>query len=74
MHDGVDFAKILMTIGIIFLCIGAIWYFGGKFLNLGNLPGDINIKKENFSFHFPIITSIIISIILTIFLNLFFRR
>ena len=76
MHDGfgLNFAKILMAIGIIFLCAGAIWYFGGKIFNLGNLPGDINIKREGFSLHFPIVTSIIISIILTVLLNIFFRK
>lgn len=66
--------KTLMMFGVILLVFGAIVHFGGKFWNLGKLPGDIHIQKENFSFHFPIVTSILISIIATILLNLFTRR
>jgi hypothetical protein len=32
---------------------------------LGRLPGDINIKRDNFSFHFPLMTCLIISAILS---------
>jgi len=55
MHVG----KMFLLIGVIFIIIGAIWTFIGK------LPGDISFKKGNFSFHFPIMTSIVVSIILT---------
>ena len=67
-----DIGKFLIIIGIICLVAGIAFMFGGKFFShipLGKLPGDINIKKDNFSFHFPIMTSIIISIILTVILN-----
>jgi hypothetical protein len=66
--------KTLMIFGVILLVIGAIMHFGGKFWSFGRLPGDIQFERENFSFHFPIVTSIIISIIATILLNLFTRR
>lgn len=69
-----SFGKTLMSLGILLLIVGAIMHFGGKFLNLGRLPGDIHFQKENFSLHFPIVTSIVVSIILTILLNLFTRR
>jgi hypothetical protein len=72
-----DMGKLLIIIGIISVIIGLVFIFGGKFLSqipFGRLPGDINIKKDNFSFHFPIVSSIIISIILTIILNIFFRK
>ncbi|MCX7780430.1 MAG: DUF2905 domain-containing protein [Negativicutes bacterium] len=75
MLGGFDsFGKTLMAIGAAILIIGALLHFGGKFVSLGRLPGDIHVQKENFSFHFPIVSSIIISIVLTILLNLFFRR
>jgi hypothetical protein len=32
---------------------------------LGRLPGDINIKRDNFSFHFPLVTCLIISVLLS---------
>jgi len=40
---------------------------------LGRLPGDFHIRRGNFSFYFPLATSIILSIILTLVLA-FFRR
>ena len=45
-----------------------------KLLGLGNLPGDIVVRKKNFTFYFPLGTSILLSIILTVLLNLLFRR
>ena len=54
--------KLLVTIGVILIIIG----FGMKFINLGKLPGDIVIKKENTTFYFPIVTSIVLSISLIV--------
>lgn len=54
----------------------AFFIFAGKlpfFRQLGRLPGDILIKKKNFTFYFPLATSLIMSIILTLIM-LFFRR
>ncbi len=72
-----NFGKTLITIGVLLIAAGIIYISLSKLggINLGKLPpGDINVKKENFSFHFPIVTSIIVSIILTILLNIFFRK
>ena len=41
---------------------------------LGRLPGDLHVERDNFSFHFPIVTCLVVSAILTLVLNLFFRR
>jgi hypothetical protein len=68
-----EFGKILITFGIILVIVGLIFTVGEKF-GIGRLFGDIYYKKDNFTFYFPITTSIIISIILTILLNIFFRR
>lgn len=53
--------KLLITIGVILIIIG----LGMKFINLGKLPGDIVIKKENTTFYFPIVTSIVLSLVLS---------
>ncbi len=66
------FGKTFIIIGIILIVFGGILIIGQK-LGLGRLPGDILIKKENFTFFFPIVTCIIISIILSLILNLFKR-
>ena len=58
-------AKIFILIGTIFVIIGLILYFFKDF-PLFHLPGDIVIKKENFTFYFPITSSILISIVLSI--------
>ncbi|HEU5139707.1 MAG TPA: DUF2905 domain-containing protein [Bacillales bacterium] len=52
--------RIFIVIGIILIVVGLLWQFIGK------LPGDIVIKKENFTFYFPIVTSIVISIVLSL--------
>lgn len=61
--------KSLIFMGIILIVIGILGYFFEKF-NF-KLPGDILIKKENFTFYFPIVTCIILSILLTLILNIF---
>lgn len=66
------FAKILIALGIGIAVFGVLLYFGGRF-GIGKLPGDIYIRKGNFTFYFPIVTSIVASIILTIVFA-FFRR
>lgn len=64
-------ARFFIILGIILIFIGLAWPLIQRF-GLGHLPGDIIIKKNNFSFYFPLTTSIILSIILSIifwFLN-----
>ncbi len=65
-------AKLLIIIGIILVALGLLWPLLQK-LGLGRLPGDIVVEKENFSFYFPIVTSIVISLILTLLFWLFRR-
>ncbi|HED05285.1 MAG TPA: DUF2905 domain-containing protein [Ignavibacteria bacterium] len=65
------FGKILILIGIISIAIGILFLFGDKIPFFGRLPGDIYIKRKNFTFYFPIVTSIILSIIISLILYLF---
>jgi hypothetical protein len=67
-----SFGKILISIGILLVIVGGIMVVGNKF-GLGKLPGDIFIQKGNFTFFFPLASSIIISLILTLLLKLFRR-
>lgn len=66
--------KVLMALGAVLLVVGAILYFGEKFIHLGRLPGDIHIERGNYSIHFPVVTSILVSIVLTVVLNFLFGR
>jgi hypothetical protein len=63
--------KMLVVLGILLVVVGLALMFGDKIPFIGRLPGDIYVKKERFSFYFPLTTSIIISIILTILFSIF---
>lgn len=69
-----SFGKMLLFFGLFLMITGGIMLAGGKLFGLGRLPGDIFFQKGNFSFYFPIVTSIILSLLLTIILNIFLRR
>jgi hypothetical protein len=69
-----EFGKILIVIGSLIIFIGILLMTVGKIPFIGRLPGDIHIQKENFSFYFPITTSIIASIILSLIFWLFSKR
>jgi hypothetical protein len=68
-----EFGKTLVHIGIALVVLGLIFSVVGKIPWLGNLPGDITIQRERFTFYFPLTTSILISVIITLVLY-FFRR
>ncbi|MDD5244264.1 MAG: DUF2905 domain-containing protein [Syntrophorhabdaceae bacterium] len=63
--------KVFIILGVIFIVIGLAFMFGDKIPFLGKLPGDIYIKRERFSFYFPLTTSILISIVLMILFSIF---
>jgi uncharacterized protein HemY len=67
------FGKNLIFFGVILILFGLIFSFAGKIPYLGKLPGDIYIKRENFTFYFPITTCILISIIISIIFYLISR-
>ena len=62
-----EIGKYVFLVGITLVVVGAmIWRFPNLFHWLGRLPGDVSIRKEGFSFYFPIATCVVISIVLTI--------
>ena len=63
--------KMLILLGVFIILIGLLLVIGEKIPWIGRLPGDIIIRKKNFTLYFPIVTSILISIILTLFFTLF---
>jgi thiosulfate reductase cytochrome b subunit len=68
-----DFGKILVFLGLVLAGLGLILLYGPQIPWLGKLPGDITIKREHFTFYFPLASSIVISILLTILFSLFRR-
>ncbi|MGO8987686.1 MAG: DUF2905 domain-containing protein [bacterium] len=63
--------KLLILLGVFIILAGLFLLIGEKIPWVGRLPGDIIIRKKNFTFYFPIVTSILISIILTLLFTLF---
>ncbi|HAA83229.1 MAG TPA: DUF2905 domain-containing protein [Thermodesulfobacterium commune] len=68
------FGKFLVLLGFCLILLGIFISLLPKIPYIGKLPGDIYIKKDNFTFYFPLATCILISILLTIILNLLFRK
>ncbi|MDP2753929.1 MAG: DUF2905 domain-containing protein [Nitrospirota bacterium] len=66
--------RFLIILGIVISAVGGILLLSGKIPWLGRLPGDIIIQKKNFSFYFPLATSILLSVILTFIFWLIRRR
>jgi len=67
----VGFGVLLIVVGGLLMLLGGV---GGKLPWIGRLPGDLYIRRGNWSLYFPITTSILVSLILTLALSLFFRR
>jgi len=64
--------KLLILSGLILVLAGGLLLLLGKIPHLGKLPGDILLQKRDWSFYFPLTTSILLSIVLSIILTLIF--
>lgn len=69
-----DVGRTLLIFGIVLVVVGLLFMLLSKTTGLPKLPGDIIIKKDNFTFYFPWVTSIVVSIILSLIFYLFFRK
>ena len=63
----------LIYLGLIIVLVGVVITLSDKIPWLGRLPGDISIKRENFSFYFPLGTCLLISLLLSLVLWLLRR-
>lgn len=59
--------RFLIVAGLVLLAAGLLWPWLSK-LPFGRLPGDISIQRDDFSFHFPLVTSLLLSLIVTLLL------
>jgi len=72
----VEIGKTIIYLGLILVVIGIVLSFSGAIpwiKNIGRLPGDFVIKKENMTFYFPLATSLLVSLFLTL-LVFFYRK
>ena len=68
-----DMAKLLMFLGGGLFLVGLLLYFGARLPWFGNMPGDIGVKRDNFTIIAPIGTMIVVSVVLTLLLNVIGR-
>jgi hypothetical protein len=69
-----DLGRFLVVVGAIVVVIGIALIVFGRIPWLGRLPGDVHIQRGNWSFYFPLATSLLLSIVLSIVLWLIGRR
>jgi hypothetical protein len=69
-----EIGKTLIIFGIVLIGVGLLLFFMHKIPFLGKLPGDIYIQRKNFTFYFPLATSILVSFVLSFIFWLWSRR
>ncbi|NLY29116.1 MAG: DUF2905 domain-containing protein [Firmicutes bacterium] len=65
--------RMLVILGVFLILIGIGLSIAPRVPWLGRLPGDIVIKREGFTFYFPLATCILVSLILSLFARIFQR-
>jgi hypothetical protein len=62
-----DLGRFLIGLGLVIVAVGVILALGSRIPWLGRLPGDVYVKRGNWSFYFPLATSLVVSVLLTLF-------
>lgn len=65
--------RILIVLGIALIAIGVGLSMAPRMHWLGRLPGDIVIKKEGFTFYFPLATCLLVSLVISLLIRVFRR-
>lgn len=69
-----ELGKLLIVFGVVIALVGLALTLAGRLPWFGRLPGDIYVQRGNWSFYFPLATSILVSVVLTLVLYLIGRR
>ena len=69
-----DLGRMLIVLGIVIAAVGVVVVLAGRVPGLGRLPGDIHVERGNWTFYFPLGTSIVLSLLLTLVLWILGRR
>ena len=69
-----ELGRALVVLGVVIVVIGLVLVFFDRVPWIGRLPGDISLRRGNWTFYFPLGTSILVSIVLTLVLWLIGRR
>ena len=66
--------RFLIVFGLLLAAVGLLLVFAPKIPWLGRLPGDIIIRRQNFTFYFPLVTCLLVSIILSLIARIFWGK
>jgi hypothetical protein len=69
-----ELGRALIILGVLVAVVGVVLVLVGRVPWVGRLPGDFHVQRENWSFYFPLGTSILLSVVLTLVLWLIGRR
>ena len=69
-----DLGRVLILLGLVITLAGVVLVFAGRVPGLGRLPGDVQVQRGNWTFYFPLGTSLVLSLLLTLILWLIGRR
>lgn len=69
-----DLGRLLIVFGLLIAGVGLVLVLGARLPWLGRLPGDIHIQRGNWTFYFPLATSLLLSLVLTLILYWIGRR
>jgi len=69
-----DVGKILVAFGLLIALVGVVLVLVGRVPWIGRLPGDIHIQRGNWTFYFPLATSLLLSVVLTLLFYVMGRR
>ena len=70
----INTGRIFIVAGLVCVLAGLWMIYGAKFIPFGKLPGDIYVKKEGFTFYFPLTSSILISAVISVILWLISKK
>ncbi len=69
-----DLGRLLVVLGVLLVLVGLVLMVMGRVPWIGRLPGDIHVQRGNWSFYFPLTTSILLSVVLSLLLYVIGRR
>jgi hypothetical protein len=69
-----DVGRLLIVFGLLIALVGLVVVLIGRVPWLGRLPGDILMRRGNWTFYFPLATSLLLSLVLTLLFWLLGRR
>lgn len=69
-----DLGRLLVVLGVLIVLVGLVLMVMGRVPWIGRLPGDIHVQRGNWSFYFPLTTSILLSVVLSLLLYVIGRR